>query len=119
MIRIGMLLFFSRNRAAHLFLEALFLWSLLPVQAASGSYDLARAEQREFYTQGVACALPIIVDHRGKHSADQQVNAFTRTPRDAYAAFERTVTAERETVVRAIVPLPARVIDTQHTSSDL
>ncbi len=115
----GMLSFFTRSRTAHLFLGVLFLWSLLPLQEADGNADLNRSERQAFFTQGQACQLPVVADHRGKPSVDQQAHAFTRTPQDVEEAFERTVTAERETVVRAFTPLPARVIDAQHTSSDL
>jgi len=115
----GMLSFFSRSRAARLFLEVLFLWSLLPLQAATGSADLSRVEQRKYFAQGQDYSLPVLVDHRGKHSADQQINAFARTPRDEFEAFERTRTADRATVIRAFTPLPAHVVQTQHTSSDL
>lgn len=119
-MKTGLLSFITRSRAAHLFLGTLFLWSLLPLQAANGSYDLGRgAEQGVFFTQGQACPLPAVTDHRGKHSADQQLNAFARTAQDILEAFERTMTAERATAVRAFTPLPEHVIYTQHTSSDL
>jgi hypothetical protein len=119
MTKIGMILFFTRNRTAHLFLGTLFLWSLLPLQLANGGCDLGRTEQGEFYAQASVCSLPAVSDHRGKYSADQQLHAFARTPRDAFEAFERTQSAERATVIRAFTSLPAHVICAQHTSSDL
>ncbi len=114
-----MLSLFTRFRTARLFLGVLFLWSLVPLQAADGSANLNQGERQAYFTQGQACQLPVVADHRGKQSADQQAHALTRTPQDAFDAFERTITAERATVVRTFTPLPAHVIYTQHTSSDL
>lgn len=118
MIRTGMLSFFSRNRAAHLFLGVLFLWSLLPLQTPGGNPGFGGTEQREYFAQGQGCSLPVVVDNRGKHSADQQLSIFARTPQDALKAFERTISADRATAIRAFTPLPAHIIYTQHTSSD-
>ncbi len=114
-----MLSLFSRNRVAHLFLGVLFLWSLLPPIASSGSADVNRLEQREYFSQGQASSLPVLADHRGKHSADQQLNTLARTPQDDFEAFERTARADRATVTRTITPFPVHVVYTQHTSSDL
>jgi hypothetical protein len=119
MTKPGMLSFFSRNRAAHLFLGALLIWSLLPLEASSGSTGLNRVEPRENFVQGQACSLPIIADHRGKHLPDQQLSACARTPLEVLEAFERTLTEERATVIRTFLPPPARVVRAQHMSSDL
>jgi hypothetical protein len=119
MARLGMLSTLSRSRVVHLFLALLFLWSLLPLQAANGRTDLGRPEQREYVDQGQACSLPVVVDQRGRHSADQQLNAFARPPQEEFEAFERTLTADRAIAVRAFTPLPAQVVLAQYMSSDL
>jgi hypothetical protein len=115
----GMLGLLSRKRAAHLFLGASFLWSLLLLQTANGSYDLSRFEQREYFAQGQASSLPIVADQRGKLSPDRQINCFARSPQEEFEAFEHTLTADRATVVRAITPPPTHVVHAQHMSSEL
>ncbi len=119
MKNVGMFGLLSRNCAAHLFLGTIFLWSLLPLQTANGSYDLNRNEEREYFAQSQACSLPVVVDHRGKHSADQQINGFARPPQEEFEAFEHTLTVDRATVIRAFTPLPVHVVHAQHMSSEL
>jgi len=118
-MKTGILSNFSRFHTVRLFLGVLFLWSLLPLQSASGSSDLSRMEQREFFVQGQGCPLSAVIEFRGKHSADQQINGLSRTPQDAFEAFERTITADRATITRSITPPPVHIIFTQHTSSEL
>ena len=119
MIKTGMLSFFTRNRAAHLFLVVLFFWSLLPLQGTDEGAGLNRVEQREYFAQGQAAPPPAVPDFRGKHSVDHQLNVFARTPQDEFEAFERTMTADRATVIRTFLPFPAHVIHAQQMSSDL
>jgi hypothetical protein len=119
MIKTGMLSFFTRNRAAQRFLVVLFFWSLVPLQGTDESAGLNRVEQREYFVQGQAAPSPAVPDFRGKHSADHQLNVFARTPQDEFEAFERTMTADRATVIRTFLPFPAHVVHTQQMSSDL
>ena len=119
MVKPGMHSSCFRSHAAQLLLAALFFWSIFPLHAANGGVDFSRVEQRESIDRAQAYPLPAVADHRGKHSADQQLNPFARPPQEEFDGFERTLTAERATVVRGFTPFPAQVVLAQHMSSDL